>query len=251
MPPYNPTQQIINMSLEELMSILNWVREHGETATNPITVLVGGWAVYAYNPWYGSIDIDLVTNNRKKSSLMRFLVNERRYRHDRTAVHTVYKPTTYGPIRIDFGNRYESYRFEGRDEELNFDILDGQTVLKEIRGGISGAVPTRSLLLLFKLKAAWDRAYRIDSETSDDSNWEQGKLIKDYADILALIDPNHGGTELDLNFLGEKLINLDFLSECLENISENHDALEKYRQMDYETARDTIRQLLSLTRAIG
>lgn len=182
---------------------------------------------------------------------MRFLVNERRYRHDRTAVHTVYKPTTYGPIRIDFGNRNESYRFEGRDEDLNFDILDGQTVLKEIRGGISAAVPTRSLLLLFKLKAAWDRAYRIDAETSDDSDWEQGKLIKDYADILALIDSNHGGTELDLNFLGEKLINLDFLSECLENISENHDALEKYRQMDYETARDTIRQLLSLTSAIG
>jgi len=46
---------------------------------NPVTVLVGGWAVDAYNPWYGSIDIDLVTNNRTKHSLMRILVKERDY----------------------------------------------------------------------------------------------------------------------------------------------------------------------------
>lgn len=58
---YNSCPQIIEKSLEELEFIINWVRQRGEKADNPITVLIGGWAVDAYNSWYGSIDIDLGT----------------------------------------------------------------------------------------------------------------------------------------------------------------------------------------------
>ena len=142
MPPYDPDPQIIEKSLHELEFILNWVRQRGETEENPVTVLVGGWAVDAYNPWYGSIDIDLVTNNRTKHSLMRILVNEREYDHFRIGTHTVYKQTEHGPIIIDFASREERYPFEGRDNELNFDILNGQTVLKVIRNRFPVAVPT-------------------------------------------------------------------------------------------------------------
>lgn len=173
----------------------------------------------------------------------------RKFTHYRIiyGVKTVSKPTEYGDIIIDFGSKYKQYKFEGRDETLNFDFLNGQTILKEIRGGVPVFIPTRSLLLLFKLKAAWDRAYRLDSGTSNEPDWEQGKLIKDYADIFALIDHNHGGEELDLSFLGEKLNFLNFLRGFLENIPENHDALRKYGQMDRETAMRTVRRLLSLT----
>lgn len=62
---------------------------------------------------------------------MRILVNEREYDHFRIGTHTVYKPTDYGPIIIDFTSRGERYPFEGRDDELNFDILNGQTVMRE------------------------------------------------------------------------------------------------------------------------
>lgn len=181
MPRFDLDQRIIAESFEELRFILDWVRQRGETAENPVTVLVGGWAVYAYNPWIGSIDIDLVTNRATKDNLMRDLIaSERGYDHYRIpGVHTVYKPTDYGQsIIIDFGNRDECYEFEGRDEELNFDSLNGQTTIKEIRG-LPIPVPARSLLLLFKLKASWNRAYRIEEETSDDMFREQGKLIKD------------------------------------------------------------------------
>ena len=94
---------------------------------------------------------------------MRILVNEREYDHFRIGTHTVYKPTDYGPIIIDFASREERYPFEGRDDELNFDILNGQTVMKVIRNRISVAVPTRSLLMLFKLKASWGQGipYRL------------------------------------------------------------------------------------------
>lgn len=208
---------------------------------------MGGWAVDAYNPWYGSIDIDLVTNNRTKHSLMRILVNEREYDHSRIGTHTVYKPTDSGPIIIDFAGREERYPFEGKDKELNFDILTGQTVIKVIRNYISASVPTRSLLMLFKLKASWDRAYRIDTETTDDPEWERGKLIKDYADIIALLDPMYGGTEIDPDFLGEKLGDFDFLKGCLRKIPETHDAIVKYNRMDQRKVRETIERLLKLT----
>jgi hypothetical protein len=244
MPLYDPNPQIIEKSLEELEFIFKWVRQDEETADKPKTVLVGGWAVDAYNPWYGSIDIDLVTNNRTKQSLMYILRTEREYEHYRREVHTVYKPTANGEIIIDFASREEHYKFEGRDEELNFSILEGQTIIKTIRNRISAAIPTRSLLLLFKLKAAWDRSYRLKSETSYDLDWEHGKLVKDYADIIALLDPMRGGTELDLNFLGDNLNEFHLLKECLKKIPENRDAIAKYNGIDSQSIRTTIGLLL-------
>lgn len=248
MPPYDSNPQIIRKSLEELMFILNWVRERGGTADAPVTVLVGGWAVDAYNPYYGSVDIDIVTNSKTKGSLKYILTQEHGYNHYRdSGINTVYKPTEYGDIIIDFGNRDEIYKFEGRDDELNFDLLDEHTIIKNVRGNIPAYVPTRSLLLLYKLKAAWDRSYRLDAGTSPDFEWEISKIIKDFADVLALIDPDHGGNELDLNFLGEKLHEYYFLRDILETVSNNQDGLQKYGKMSLDSARENIQRLLSLT----
>lgn len=49
-----------------------------------VTVLIGGWAVDAYNPWYGSIDIDLITNASTKRSLLHALRTERGFERQRT-----------------------------------------------------------------------------------------------------------------------------------------------------------------------
>jgi hypothetical protein len=252
MPPYEPNQQIIEKSLEELEFILNWVKQRGETADNPITVLIGGWAVDAYNPWYGSIDIDLVTNSRTKNTLKQFLKRERGYDSYRIpgGINTVSKPTGDREIReiiIDFIPR-ERMKFEGRDLYIDFDIQKEHTEVREIRGGISAAVPKRSMLIILKLKASWDRSFRLNSKTSTDTDWERGKLVKDYADIIAVLDTSYGGTEIDLNFLGDKLDEFDFLSECLRRIPENHDAIGKYNRMDQRTVRETIERLLQLTK---
>ncbi len=56
-----------------------------------------------YNPWYGSVDIDLVTNHTTKSSLMWHLLNNRGYEHYRAhGSRSVAKNTSDGPIIIDF-----------------------------------------------------------------------------------------------------------------------------------------------------
>ena len=247
MPEYSPSQRIIDQSLEELKYILQWVRAREGNDENIVTVLIGGWAVDAYNHWYGSIDIDLVTNHTTKSSLMWHLLNNHGYEHYRAhGSHSVAKNTSDGPIIIDFVSRETENPFEGRSETLNSHILDCHTELRNIGGGVPAAVPTRDLLLLFKLNAAWDRAYRLRHGTSEDSTWERGKLIKDCADILALLDPKFGGEDLEIAFLGEQFARFDFLKECLERIPDNYDALAKYEKMDRKTAQQTCEKLLLL-----
>lgn len=249
MPQYEPTQQIIALSLEELKFILDWIKKRGEPADKPTTVLIGGWAVDAYNPWYGSIDIDLITNASTKRSLLHALRVERGFERQRTpsGPTMISKPTPHGPIIIDLGSRSDRNNFEGRKEELSYGLLDGQTTVKNTRGATPAPVPTRTLLLLFKLKAAWDRAYRVEHETSNDPEWEKGKLVKDYADIIALIDPAHGGTEIDLSYLGAKFQHLPFLKELLKRIPESRDALQKYGRTDKEALKSTMDRLLALT----
>ncbi len=247
MPPYNINPQIIEKSLEELQFIFNCVRRRGETSENPKTILIGGWAVDAYNPWYGSIDIDLITNSKMKGDLKYYLKKIRKYGscEIQVGVRTISKMTDYGEIIIDFVRR-EGYTFVGREEKLDFKIPKEQTVIKEIRGRIPVVVPTRSMLMLFKLKASWDRTHRVEHETSLDIDWERAKIIKDYADIIALIDPAHGGRDIDTGFLGEKLADFDFLKECLRRIPENRDAVGMYNGMSQEAVRDNIMRLLSL-----
>jgi len=44
----------VRESYNELVSFLRYFRHHGTL------VVIGGWAVYFYNPYYGSVDIDVV-----------------------------------------------------------------------------------------------------------------------------------------------------------------------------------------------
>jgi len=244
---YSPTQQIIQLSFEELKYVMQWVRERERSAPYPVTILIGGWAVDAYNRWYGSIDIDLVTNHKTREYLKQYLINHRGFEHHRElGLHTVAKNAAAGKIIIDFLSRDIADPFEGRSETLDFNILKGNTVIKKIRDQVIADIPTRSLLLIFKLKAVWDRTYRIQRKTSNDTVWDQAKRIKDCGDVLALIDPNFGGEDLDLRFLGEQFSAFGFLIDCLKNIPENKAALSKYMKMDYETAHRTCNNLLLL-----
>jgi hypothetical protein len=214
----------------------------------PITVLIGGWAVYSYNPWYGSADIDLVTNSRTRQHLMKYLRDERGFVHqrDQMAPTTVVKNIQEGEILIDFGSREEICKFEGRIEKCPFSLLDGRTVAREIGAGFPVIVPEQTLLMIFKLKAAWDRTFRIQNGTSSDEEWEKGKLRKDRADILALLDPAAGGTETDIRYLGERLHEYPFLVEMLREIPDDIDAINMYRRMNPVEARDSIESLLLL-----
>ena len=163
MTSYEVSQTVKDASLVELIEIFRWLRCRGEDEKHPTTVLVGGWAVYTYNQWYGSVDIDLVTNSKTRQDLMWYLRDERGFtpQRDVMAPTTVTKNIPEGKILIDFGSREDICRFEGMDEQCPFSLLDGRTEVREVRPGFSVIVPERTLLMTFKLKAAWDRSFRI------------------------------------------------------------------------------------------
>ena len=247
MPDYKVSQTIKDASLEEVKEIFLWVRGKGVKISGPQIVLIGGWAVYTYNQYYGSFDIDLVTNSRIRHSLKHHLVNQRGFKYSNGPLATAIAKEIDGKkIFIDFMPREETYKFEGRAEECPFSFLEKRTESRDIVSGFPVIVPDQTLLMIYKLKAAWDRSYRIEHRCSTDIEWEMSKLRKDRADILSLIDPDILGTEIDLNYLGEKLHEYTFLVETLQKIPDDIDAVKLYSLMNQAKARDTIDQLLSL-----
>ena len=242
MPIYNPGQAIIEASVTELRKIVLWVNDRDEDPTIPKTVLIGGWAVDAYNPYLGSVDIDLVTNSKTKNSLMYHLQTHEGYKYHNQFPFgkTVYREfSPHGSIILDFETRESPYPFEGHpDRPFTLDILTGNTIIKPVRGSVAMTVPNRAILLFLKLKAAWDRKYRIDHRTSFDEQWEMGKMVKDCADILALIDPKAGGQEINIEILGNWVSQFSFLKELILRIPEIDPARIRYdERMSVQTIR--------------
>ena len=250
MPPYNPNPAIIEASLRELRKIVEWTTTRAQAPEGALLVLIGGWAVDAYNPYLGSIDIDLVTNSRTKRSLMHHLNNHEGYRYNNQFPlgKTVLKETEHGPIILDFSSFGTENSFEGhRGIPFTLDILRGNTVTKRIRNGPEIAVPNRAVLVLLKLKAAWDRTYRIEHGIPlFDEQWERSKMVKDCADVLALIDPDCGGYEIDLEILGREIERFDFLREQLRRIPTIDAARERYERMTEKTILTVCDNLLSI-----
>jgi hypothetical protein len=234
------------MSLDELEMILRWVNEHEGRKGVQNTFLVGGWAVYAYNDTLKSIDIDLVTNSDTRNSLKYFLTSEKGYRpYTDESGTTVSKRTDYGEIIIDFATTSDPCGFLGRRETLNFNEISGRYKEIPIRS-VNARIPERTLLVLYKLKAAHDRKYRIDSSLYHDMDWGRGKLVKDYADIVALLDPGKGGRDIDLYYLGDKLKEMSFLREYLAGIPDQVESIDRYGKMGREEVKELIDDLLSL-----
>jgi hypothetical protein len=219
-------EAIADKSLEELQAIYIWVNKREAELPNPITVLVGGWAVYSYNRYWGSIDIDLITNNKTRRSMRYYLLNERGYRSDPISSYSVYKDTDAGEVIIDFANR-KKMDFEGRRGAFKHSIIDGRTEMRRI-GNQDIPVPSRSVLLMMKFKAAWDRTWRLQNNRSKNKEREEGKLIKDYSDILALLDPKEGGENIDVMLLGGYFSDYQFLRPVIDQVSASRPAAEKY-----------------------
>ncbi len=237
-------------SFEELAHIIRWVDEREVTAgSGPSTVLIGGWAVYAYNPYFGSMDIDLVTNSRTRGSLTQHLRDERGFRRvadDHLPFRGVllHVPSV-GDVKIDFATFETLDPFEDVGQSLDYRMYRDRARWETV-GDVRVALPDRGALLLSKLKAAWDRRSRLEGGRSADPGWEGGKLVKDLADILALIDPDRGGDEIDLVFVRGFLLEFGFLVEVLRSAGSSLAGAERYG-MDIGRSEGVVAQLLDLT----
>jgi hypothetical protein len=248
-PPTNDA--LVRYSFEELRAILRWQEEvSGADETPPRAVLVGGWAVYAYNPYFGSYDIDLVTNSRTRRSLMHYLIAERgfeKYKNpSRDQIGVVLVTPIDRPVYIDFASIGGQDTFEGTGGRIGMDDLVSTATVQR-PGGWWVPLPSRTSLLLMKLKAAWDRQWRIDHGTSRDPDWEREKVVKDMADILALVDVTEEEPPLEIGVLGTWIDDHQELGQVLDLVSTDRRAYDFYDR-DPGVVKRKVDDLLTLTR---
>lgn len=251
MTVYKPTPTIISESLEILRDISQWTNEHESPNSPNLPVLIGGWAVHVFNPWFGSLDIDLVTSSETRHGLKYYLKKNKGF-DDFPLPYSISGNTfckvssERQQIIIDFATYESEQPFEGSDSEFSFKILRGNTEVRKIHNNLSIRVPNRSVLLILKLKAAWDRHFRITNQKSHDLEWEQGKLLKDYGDILALLDPAKGGREVMIEIVGDQLIQFGFLKECFLRLISTNEPFDSYRGMTPEKGKEVVTTLLEM-----
>ncbi len=237
-------------SFAELKHILAWLADANAAPARDPGVVVGGWAVYAYNPYYGSIDIDIVISSNMCKSLSHWLMTERNFETWHTDEVGWQGVRKKGPgdhwIIADFGSRHEHYSFESRQDRLDFSEVDNHTTTRKIHD-FEVLVPERALLILFKLKAAWDRGERLRAGTSTNRAWDQGKRVKDLADVLALLDPSAGGTDLSIGYLGEKFVKYPFLVDILRECGQHPPSIERYGRLSTRDARQAVSNIIDLT----
>lgn len=235
-------------SLKELQRILTWLDEAGHEDT----VLIGGWAVQAYNMWYGSVDIDLVATSDGRDALHQHLRSQGYGEGGLFEEEGFGLNHTAGRIVVETFNRAHNQPFESRkDHRLNFDVLDepGQTVTGEI-DGVAAKIPSREVLLAFKLKAAWDRNRRLQEDRSPDPSYEQDKLVKDRADVLALIDPDEGVKQIDLAWMSEFYEDHPFIVETTRKVYRTSDGPGLY-EISQDEAERWVERLLDLAGVDG
>ncbi|MCL4435700.1 MAG: hypothetical protein M1503_00670 [Thaumarchaeota archaeon] len=195
--------ELVVASYVELVSFLRYYRHFGTP------VIIGGWAVYFYNPYYGSVDIDVVGRSYRGSFDEIIEGYERSHgydiQHDITGTTvTASKPITsktgekIGDMEIDACS-YEyataSEFHEDNSKKIPYLLCEDEGYKKEVKLDTDSVcyVPSKALLTLFKVKARRDRSYDIRTKGATMNpqrlEWLKAKVVKDGSDIIALLDP--------------------------------------------------------------
>lgn len=266
-----PQLPLVKSSYEELLSFLRYYRHFG-TPT-----IIGGWAVYFYNPYYGSVDIDVVGPSLRGA----FYETIERYERSHGYVITQNDPLgievmaskpiftkkskkkrKIGDMEIDacsYEQTGASAFHEDPSKLLPYYLCDrepNRRLVSLARNCVCYA-PSRDLLVLYKVKARRDRTYdvRTRGATMDPSRleWLRGKIVKDGSDIIALLDDPRGSeTILNEPWDAEHLAGIasefritDLAKETLREVLNNRPSLELYgRSIDVKTIRESIRKAL-------
>ncbi len=242
-PTDDPT---VRDSFQELRFILRWLDESGKPGDLPRAILAGGWAVYAYNPYQGSYDIDLITNSKTRGSLMHLLTSERGFEKELdpfSGRKGVVLETARGrPIRIDFAYMSKEDQFEGTGDPLPMRMVVDHSMVEDV-GGWRIPLPSRTMLLVLKLKAAWDRRWRLDNSKSREPELEKEKLAKDGADIMAIASSFEGVAVVEIGLLGDVLATYPYLRDVLGRIGDDPLEVQTYDR-DPAPAMKKIRRML-------
>lgn len=239
---------LVKASYDELVSFVRHYRHHGTP------IIIGGWAVWFYNPYFGSVDIDVVGPSYRGEFYR--IIEEYEHTHgyqtasDLLGVEAVAsKPIIsegkkVGDMEIDacsFEQAGASEFHENRSLALPYSLCGEPGNRREVKIARDCVcyAPSKALLAMFKIKAYRDRSYDIMSKgaTMDPERlvWLQTKVAKDATDIVALLDPRRrGGLLADKIDHGQlkriaKTRNLEeFVTKTLNQVLSSREALSSY-----------------------
>lgn len=240
----------VRASYRELISFVRYFRHFGAP------VIVGGWAVYFYNPYYGSVDIDVVGPSLSGAFDEIIEGYERSHGYEIlqqdplgteiTASKPIYSKggKRIGDMEIDactYERTSASEFHEDGSKTLPYSLCDRHGCRREARIAKDTVcyVPSKALLALFKVKARRDRSYdiRIKGATMNPSKlaWLRGKLAKDGSDIIALLDPRDRGAMLkdamnyaQIHALAAEFGLTDLVTDTLQEVLKDRRSLTLY-----------------------
>jgi hypothetical protein len=218
-------------------------------------IIIGGWAVDYYNPYYGSKDIDVV-----------FPVKKERY--DPILKH-YFKAEGHELVSKDLLGTVKTYRkicadADGRPYYIDIDACDigdkntfhtnpdrelpySLVTRHNSRVGVDGLtykIPSIELLLSYKLKAYSDRNHDMAKSTSaEDISYYASKRDKDGSDIVALLDERNCRQKTDPSKFRE-IISVygiqDELDEALKDVAANPSSHSLYPKIDGKTIKHIV-----------
>lgn len=178
--------EITEASFLEMVEICRWLNEiYGH---HP--VIIGGWAVFLHHPAVGSRDIDIVFPNRKlKDIVVMNYLHSHGYQSEGVFGKEYFKeiPTSKRNERIiiDACSIEDVNRVRNSDIIIPWQLAFEHQVKKKVEG-FDLYVPKVEVMLLFKAKAAIDRA--VDMKQTFDPFYLQQKIVKDHNDLRNLFE---------------------------------------------------------------
>jgi hypothetical protein len=250
-------------SHRELLSLLRWFSYFSLVPT-----LIGGWAVFVYNSYFGSVDIDLVGPSMGGSFLDVIERYERTHDYEEVkslgfGVETAFrKPITrqgrfFGYVEIDVCTfeADEGSFHEDLKKKLPYALCGNAGLLKDVTFNekLVVHVPKKALLFLYKLKALRDRTFDLETRgavmSAERREWMQSKVEKDGADLIALLNPTPERyvvkKELDYKLLKEltERQNLQFALRSLNELPRMKKSLEIHNGISQKSVEQWVRVL--------
>jgi hypothetical protein len=242
-------------SYKELLSLLEWFSNF-----SLIPTLIGGWAVFVYNSYFGSIDIDLVGPSMGGRFLEIIERYERLHNYEEVkliglGIEAAYrKPITkqgrfFGYIEIDactFEGDVGSFH-EDSSKKLSYALCGNPQLVRNVNFDekLAAYVPKKPLLFLYKLKAFRDRTFDLKTRGAimsvEKREWMRTKVERDGADLIALLNPEPERyvvkEEFDFNVLTQLVekYNLHFALESVKNLLSMKNVLERHGRIEQRT----------------
>jgi len=256
---------IAEHSYNELLDLLLWFHHQG-----PVPIIIGGWAVYSYNSYLGSVDIDLVgpsTGGLFDATLESF---ERERGYQAVTSGPLYLGTSFrkpiyesgllkGYMEIDactYENDPRGFH-ENPRKELPYSLCARKDLVTDIELGqnCEAKIPHKSLLFLYKLKALRDRQHDLEQDRgvlgAERIAWLSSKIIKDGSDLISLLDPNPQSSlvkqRLNPTIVKELIqeFNLQFCLESIPKLPSMALSCAQYRNVKSTTVNHWANELLS------